>query len=84
MMDQTDINPPVFIIVVDQHGHLSLQALFDFAKVTRVSNDAWTIEPANYSGVTFANARLIDGNDNSIGLGYYKAPFRLTLTRTTR
>src|SRR6266487_1482255 len=46
-------------------------SLTDYAKVTRTSNDEWTIEPANYA-TTPANARLIDGNDNSIGLGYYQ------------
>ena len=59
-------------------------SLTDYAKVTRVSNDMWTIEPAGYQAVIFANARLIDSNDNSIGLGYYQVPFKLTLTRTTR
>jgi len=57
--------------------------LTDYAKVTRVSNDVWTIEPANISA-TPANARLIDGSNNSIGLGYYQVPFKLTLTRIGR
>jgi hypothetical protein len=43
----------------------------------------WTIEPASYPGVTPSNARLIDGNNNPIGLGYYQTPFKLTLTRIT-
>jgi len=59
-------------------------SLTDYAKVTRLSNDVWTIEPASYTGVTPANARLIDGNNNPIGLGYYQTPFKLTLTRTNR
>jgi len=57
-------------------------SLTDYAKVTRLPNDVWTIEPASYTGVTPANAGLIDGN-NMI-LGYYQTPFKLTLTRTNR
>jgi len=56
----------------------------DYAKVTRVSNDVWTIEPASYPGVTPANAGLIDRNNDPIALGYYQTPFKLTLTRTNR
>ena len=56
----------------------------DYAKVTRVSNDVWTIEPASYPGVTPANAGLIDGSNTPIGLGYYQLPFKLTLTRIAR
>ena len=56
----------------------------DYAKVTRVSNDVWTIEPASYPGVTPANAGLIDGSNTPIGLGYYQLPFKLTLTRIGR
>ena len=55
-------------------------SLTDYAKVTRVSNDVWTIEPAGYPGVTPANAALYNG-DASVRLGYHVVPFKLTLTR---
>ena len=61
-------------------------SLTDYAKVTRTTADEWTIEPANFAGVTFANARLIDGNDppNPLGSEYYQVPFKLTLTRLAK
>jgi hypothetical protein len=58
---------------------INASPLTDYAKVTRISNDRWTIEPANDPGVTPANAELTEGNDNH--RGYYIVPFRLTLTR---
>ena len=59
-------------------------SLTDYAKVARTTSDEWTIEPASYPGVTSAYARLIDGNDNSIGAGYYQVPFKLKLTRLAK
>lgn len=58
-------------------------SLTDYAKVTRVNNDVWTIEPANYPGVTASNAALYNG-DASIRLGDHVVPFKLTLTRYVR
>jgi len=62
----------------------SPSSLTDSAKVTRLPNDVWTIEPAGVPGIIFANARLVNGLDTSKGLGYYQVPFKLTLTRITR
>jgi hypothetical protein len=78
---------------VQQHGVVDWRLLFrngleasstsltDSALVTRISTTVWTVEPANCIGITYANARLIDGYNNNIGSGYYQVPFKLTLNK---
>jgi len=55
-------------------------AATDYAKVTRLDANTWTIEPANVSAIP-ANARLTDGQGADIGDGYDAVPFKLTLRR---
>ena len=58
-------------------------SLTDYARVTR-NGDVWTIVPANYAGVTLANATLADGNSPATPYGQYVVPFKLTLTKIGR
>ena len=58
-------------------------SLTDYARVTR-NGDVWTIEPANYPGITPANATLTDGNSPANPIAQYIVPFKLTLTKIGR
>jgi hypothetical protein len=58
-------------------------SLTDYAKVTRLPGDVWTIEPAGYSA-TPANAMLADGASPANPIGHYVMPFKLILTKTGR
>lgn len=55
-------------------------AVTDYAIVTRLDANTWTIEPANVSAIP-ANARLTDGSGANIDDGYDVVPFKLTLKR---